>query len=600
MAGLSSRTEKLPRMKSPVLLLLAVLGALLTVTQTASAAVTVSPQPGTPTASYKTQISFRGIAPKDIGQVRVSGSRSGAHRGRLRAHSDGRGASLVFSDDFRRGESVAVKTGLPITGARQGDYRFKVTSLGNAAEVVFTNAPRPSELGRGVRERYRSRRDLSPPKPTVTLRRPGTARGLVFLNGRNRTGRGQQGPLIVDDRGDVVWFSPAGDQRKATDVRAQTYRGRPVLTYWVGRARQGNGSGENVILDQSYRRVATVRGGNGYRSDLHEFTITPQNTALQVIYNPLARDLTSMGGTRRSKVVDSIVQEIDIATGLVMFEWHSIGQVALSESYGKVTKNPAVSFDYFHINSTAPDADGNLLISGRDTWSVVKVNRSTGERMWTLGGKRNSFKGGRETRFAWQHDAERRPDGTISLFDNSAAPPVRKRSRGLVLALDERAKTVRLVKQYEHPKGLLAANQGSFQTLPNGNVFIGWGPQRYFSEFTAAGELLFDGRISPANDHYRAARYEWVGRPRTKPAIAVTRRGSGRSAVYASYNGATEVATWEILAGRSADSLAPVASTPRTGFETGVVVDSAGPFFAVRAKDAAGKDLGVSRAKRRR
>ena len=586
-------------MKTPVLLLLAVLGALLTVAQTAAAAVTVSPQPGTPTASYKTQISFRGIAPRDIGQVRVTGSRSGAHRGRLRAHSDGRGASLVFPGDFRRGESVLVRTGLDIDGAQKGDYRFKVEGLGNAAEILLGIFP-ISELGRGVRERYRSRPDISPPKPTVVRRRPGTAPGLIFLNGRNRTGRGQQGPLLVDDRGEVVWFSPVGDRRKATDFRPQTYKGKPVLTYWVGKARLGSGAGENVVLDQAYRPIARIKSGNGYKPDLHEFLITPQNTAIQVIYNPLVRDLTSLGGPRKGRVVDSIVQEIDMETGLVMFEWHSIGNVPLAESYDPVSKNPRLSFDYFHINSATIDTDGNLLVSGRDTWSVVKIDRNSGRTIWTLGGKKSDFKGGKATRFAWQHDAERRADGTISLFDNSSAPPVRKRSRGLVLALDEQAMTVRLVKEYEHPKGLLAANQGSFQTLPNGNVFIGWGPQRYFSEYTADGQLLFDGRISAANDHYRAARHPWVGRPRTRPAIAVTRRGSGRSAVYASYNGATEVANWEILAGRSADALAPVATTPKTGFETGVVVDSAGPFFAVRAKDAAGNVLGGSRPVRRR
>lgn len=579
--------------------LAATLGATLAAATPAAAAITVSPQPGTPTASYKTQISFRGAALEDLGTIRVTGSRSGEHRGRLMAHSDGEGASLVFTDDFRPGESVAVRTSLDIDGARDGDYRFKVATLGNASEILL-GLQRPSELGRGPRERFRSRPDLSPPRTSIGRRRPGTAPGLIFLNGRNRTGRGQQGPLIVDDRGEVVWFDAVGERRKATDVRTQTYKGRPVLTYWVGRARQGSGSGENVILDQAYRPVARLRGGNGYRTDLHEFLITPQDTAIQVIYNPIPRNLTSMGGTRRSRVVDSIVQEVDIETGLVMFEWHSLGNVALADSYDPVSKNPRLPFDYFHINSATLDTDGNLLVSARETWAIYKIDRRTGERIWTLGGKVSDFEGSRDARFAWQHDAERRPDGTISLFDNSSAPPVRKRSRGLVLALDESAMTVRVVKEYEHPRGLLSANQGSFQTLPNGNVFIGWGPQRHFSEYTADGRLLFDGRLSPANDHYRASRLQWVGRPETRPAITAQARGERVTAVYASYNGATEVARWEVLAGRSANALVPVATAARTGFETGVLVDSGGPFFAVRALDAAGQELGRSAPERRR
>ncbi len=586
-------------MTKPVVPLLGALCALLLASPVAHAAVTVSPQPGTPTASYKTQISFRGAAAKDLGTIRVTGSRSGVHRGRLREHSDGRGASLVFAEDFRRGESVAVSTSLDIDGATNGDYRFKVAGLGNASEILL-GGRRPSELGAGRRERFRSRPDLAPPQTTIVRRLPGTAPGLIFLNGRNRTGRGQQGPLIVDDRGEVVWFTPVGGRRKATDVRTQTYRGRPVLTYWVGKARQGAGSGENVILDQSYKPVARVQGGNGYRTDLHEFLITPENTAIVNIYNPIPRDLSSLGGSRRGRVVDSVVQEIDIPTGLVLFEWHSLGNVGLAESYDEADDNPKLPLDYFHINSTVPDTDGNLLVSARHTWAIYKIDRRTGRVIWRLGGKKSSFEGDRDTRFAWQHDAERRADGTISLFDNSSAPPVRKRSRGLVLALDEQARTVRMVKEYEHPRDLLSANQGSFQTLPNGNVFIGWGPQRYFSEYTADGRLLFDGRLSPANDHYRASRLPWVGRPRTRASIAAVTRNERVTAVYASQNGATEIARWEILAGTSRDSLAAVSTTPRTGFETGVLVDSAGPFFAVRALDVGGRELARSRVVRRK
>lgn len=566
--------------------------------QATAATVTVSPAPGTRTASYKTQLSFRGVPAGQLGDIRVRGSRSGLHRGRLHTHSDGGGASLVFNRAFRRGESVAVVTSLDIAGARDGDYRFKVVGLRNASKIILGPQP-PSRLGRGSRERYRSRRDLSPPKTTIDHRRAGTARGLLFLNGRNRTGRGQQGPLIVDDAGEVVWFKPVGDRRKAMDVRAQTYRGRPVITYWVGRARQGNGSGENVILDETYRPAGRVRAGNGYRADLHEFTITPRDTAILVVYNPIPRDLSTIGGSSRSRVVDSIVQEIDIPTGLVLFEWHSIGSVDLAESYGRASKSAARPFDYMHINSAALDADGSLLVSGRDTWAVYKIDRRSGEILWRLGGKRSSFKLGPGARFAWQHDVERRADGTISMFDNGASPPVHKRSRGLVLALDERARTARMVGQYTHPRGLLAANQGSFQTLPNGNVFIGWGSQRYFSEHAAGGALLFDGRLSMANDHYRAVRLPWTGRPASSPAVAAEPRGRRRSAVYASWNGATEVASWEILAGERT-SLAPVATAPRTGFETAVRVDAAGPYFAVRARDARGQVLGTSETVRRR
>ena len=263
-------------------------------------------------------------------------------------------------------------------------------------------------------------------------------------------------------------------------------------------------------------------------------------------------------------------------------------------------RNPAVQYDYFHVNSISPDTDGNLLVSARGTWTAYKIDRATGAILWRLGGKRSSFRMGPGTRFAWQHDVERRADGTISLFDNEAAPPVGKRSRALILSVDENAGQVSIARAVEHPRGLLAANQGSVQTLPNGNLFVGWGPQRRFSEFTPDGRLVLDGATSLANDHYRVMRLPWTAQPETAPSLAAERRAAARTAVFASYNGATDVASWEVLAGPTAAALTPVATAARTGFETAIPVPAAGPFFAVRARDAAGRVLGTSKAERRR
>jgi len=246
------------------------------------------------------------------------------------------------------------------------------------------------------------------------------------------------------------------------------------------------------------------------------------------------------------------------------------------------------------------DSDGSLLISARDTWAVYKLDRTSGRIIWRLNGKRSSFAMDADTRFAYQHDAERRPDGTLSVFDNSAAPPVRKESRALVLTVDEAARRVSLVRAYTHPDRLLAANQGSVQTLANGNLAIGWGSQRAFTEHAADGRLLFDGRLSVANDTYRVERAAWSALPRDgRPSVTADARGSQRTAVYASFNGATEVARWEVLAGRSRTALAVVGSGPRTGFESAVGVGTPGPYFAVRALDAAGRVLGTSRTERR-
>src|SRR5204863_9360513 len=115
---------------------------------------------------------------------------------------------------------------------------------------------------------------------------------------------------------------------------------------------------------------------------------------------------------------------------------HSLGHVALDESSEPPPKKRSQPDDYFHVNSIDVDTDGNLLVSARNTHAVYKLKRRTGAILWRLGGKRSDFAMGPGTRFAWQHDARRRPDGTVSLFDNEAAPQVRAQSRGLVLRLN--------------------------------------------------------------------------------------------------------------------------------------------------------------------
>src|ERR671911_2142269 len=258
---------------------------------------------------------------------------------------------------------------------------------------------------------FRSRPDLSPPPVEVSTRAHDTAPGYVFVALENGDAR-QGGSMIVDDRGEVVWFRPLqGRHGRAHDLKVQSYRGKPVLT-WM------DGVNEYVIFDHSYREIARFSAGNGRNGDHHEFLISPQDTALITIYSPVPRDLSSIGGLENDRVWQGIVQELDIESGEVLFEWHSLEHVGLDETYATVVQDGSPGFDYFHVNSIDVDHDSNLLISGRDTFTVYKIDRSTGEIMWRLGGKKSDFEMGPGTRFAYQHDARRLPDGTISIFSN--------------------------------------------------------------------------------------------------------------------------------------------------------------------------------------
>src|SRR5215208_2406427 len=441
---------------------------------------------------------------------------------------------------------------------------------------------------------FRSRPDLSPPAVEVTKKAHHTAPGYIFV-APEQGGASQGGSMIVDDSGEVVWFRPLqGRNGRAHDFKVQSYRGNSVLT-WM------DGVNEYVIFDQSYREIARISAANGYYGDHHEFLISPQDTALILIYSPVPWDLSSIGGLKNDRVWQGIVQEIDIETGKVLFKWHSIEHVGLDETYATVSQDGRPGLDYFHANSIEVDHDNNLLVSARQTFTVYKIDRNTGEIIWRLGGKNSDFEMGPGTRFAFQHDARRQRDGTISVFDNGttifhdSVPEVVEESRGIVLELDERKMSASLVREYTHPDKQYAHAGGNMQLLLNHNVFIGWGRALVFSEFSKDGELLFDARLPPPNRSYRYFRFPWSGHPTDRPAAVAERANEEELEVYASWNGATEVSSWEVLAGRRPEQIEPLGSVPRNGFETAMSVQSPHPYVAVQAKDRSGRVLDTTK-----
>jgi hypothetical protein len=405
--------------------------------------------------------------------------------------------------------------------------------------------------------------------------------------------------MILDDMGRVVWFKPL-DTHGVTDFRVQRYHGAPVLTWWRGRAPPHARNGFYVVYDSSYKKLADVHAGNGLVGDIHEFRITPRDTALITIYHRRPADLRPVGGAKAGLIFDGIVQEIDIATKRVLFEWHSYPQVALKESYQRVPRGrpgkPASPYDYFHINSIDPEPNGNLLVSSRNTHTVYEIDRTNGKILWRLGGKRSDFRLGTGVRFAWQHDARRQPDGTITLFDNGATPAVEKFSRVLVLRLDESARTATLVRSFHHPRRLLSPYEGNAQFLPNSHVFVGWGSNPDYTEFDERGRVVLDasfgrpgGAPGSEADSYRAYHFDWTGRPADRPRTVVRR---GR--VFVSWNGATEVDRWELLAGPSPDQLTRVRVAAKKGFETAIPLAGANGYLALRALSNSGAVLGTS------
>jgi hypothetical protein len=486
-------------------------------------------------------------------------------------------------------------------GARHTRRTFLKTAGAGAVGAVLLNTLgcRPADWistiasgQSGTTQSFRSRPDLEPPSVGVNVEASdGVAPGYVFVSVKK--GEGQDGPMIMDNEGHLVWFSK---DRYATDFKVQSYRGEPVLTWWQGGIVAGHGEGEYVIFDSSYREVRRVKAGNGYPGDLHEFSITPQDTALLTAYTETRADLSPIGGPRDVPVWDGVAQEIDLETGEVLFEWRSLDHVGVDESYRPPPEDPEEPLDYFHINSIEVEPDGNFLIDAKGTYAVYKVDRASGEVLWRLGGKRSDFEMGEGTRTVSQHDARRQEDGTITIFDNGAPPKLHDQSRGIVVELDEDAMRATLVREYTHPEKPLATSQGNMQVLSNGNVFIGWGTVPHSSEYGRDGELLCDLQFSGESQSYRAFRQVWSGCPAEDPAVAAEKGEGGKVNVYASWNGSTETATWRVLAGPKPDDLEPVGSVPREGFETAMAIRTDEPYVAVQAEDDSGRVLATSKA----
>ena len=551
-------------------------------------AVYVFPIPGGRVASPQTQISFRGVP---VTPLSVVGSESRTHTGVVFRHSDGHGSSFIPKVPFTPGEvvTVTVPSTVRVLGVKNGVFHFTVaTPASQPTCVKYPVSPRV----RGGVWRFRSRPGFDPAAVKVVKTSSAVAPGDIFVGPGN--GPVQTGPMILNPAGQLVWFRPLTGDDWGSDLMVQRYQGQRVLTWWQG---CNNGGGVDEIYNSSYQRVATVRAGNGLRADLHEFKITPRGTALITSYYPVIWPVRTPQGKAREVVIEGVAQEVDINSCrvdpkcLVLFQWDSLDHVPVSAVHAQ---RPAQSGDYFHINSIQQDSDGNFVINSRNTWAAYKVSRETGRIIWTLGGKHSSFKFGPGAAFAFQHDVRvYANDSLVTMFDDEGGPPaVRSQSRGLKLRLDPKTRTASLVTQYLHDPPLQAFYMGDVQPLPDRHLFVGWGPVGHFSEFTRRGKLLFDARFVGPDASYRAYRFPWTGTPTAPPSVVAANTDQGTT-VYASWNGATEVAAWHVLAGNTPTSLVARRVFAKQDFETAMTVPRA-RYVAVLALDSSGRVIGRS------
>ncbi|KAF2764692.1 hypothetical protein EJ03DRAFT_339586 [Teratosphaeria nubilosa] len=451
----------------------------------------------------------------------------------------------------------------------------------------------------------------------------------------------QVAPLIYTPTGDPIWNGEPHQHAFAFGV--QTYRGEKVLVSWNGtnyREPIGRGYGYVYLRDKHYDIIHNITLPGPFLSqlpnttygsniDLHEIFITEHGTLLITANNVTQTDLTSVGGPPNGWIVEAQFYELDIATNTILFAWKSLDhldKIPLTASVyplgsdGQDGTTQSKAWGYIHINAVSPLEENGYIFSSRFLCAGVAISRGDGSVKWILQGRNGGdFKLGAGAQFCYQHDIRAVAGGeagtaevVLSLHDNANSPIENGTTptSGKLLRVNFATKEVRLQQEFLNASGpTFSTAQGNMQIMTNGHVFLGHGWIPVLEEYTAEGEILATWRFGDALERagggfwsplkptlsYRAFRQAWVGCPRGRPDVVAEGDG-GTTRVYVSWNGATEVAGWEVWGGGSEGGLRCVKTVGKAGFETEVEVVEAGvEFVRVQAvwRDGVGACEGV-------
>lgn len=513
------------------------------------------------------------------------------------------------------------------------NLRYVTAALATAACLVFAlaaaaQAATPvAAFTRTGASHFNSAPKLAPPKLKTIRKGKGKLApgyflisnfknlGVMHTNGTPVPMTGQGGPIIYDKHLNPVWVHGVASNRFANNFREQSYNGKPALSWWEGTLTKTGEptSGEDFVVNQSYKIVAKLKGADGWTLSFHEFEITGGHLAWVTAYKEIPMDLSPYGGPKSGKLLDTAVQEYDLSTGKLVYNWDALQHIQLADSELQVPSDASTPWDAYHLNDVQPLANGQFLASFRNEWAAYLVDETSNNVVWKLGGKKSTFQFGNGASFSWQHDVQwSQKNGTVSLFDNGCCGitsagksiPPNGPTRGLVLKLDTTANTATLVSQYSLGSKVISGTQGNTELLPNGNVTVGFGNQPDFAEFTKAGSVLLEAQLPSPDVTYRAFVGRWTGQPTSSPGGAVQTKGS-KTTVYASWNGATNVYSWRVLAGSDAKHLKTVGSKGHTGFETSIPLKNSYGAYQVVALGNKKQVLkrsavfGVSKSKRK-
>jgi hypothetical protein len=475
----------------------------------------VSPLPDSRLVSPATGIIARFASRSDpaLGRgasfIRVTGSLSGPHAGRLRLSDDGR--TWVFTPDqpFAWGESVTA-TIAPATGDATFAfaYDFRVASAPVAGDLRSQDLDElglesaGSTFGPAVMSyrpgTYPLDDSLPPDFPVLasTVYEP-TSPGALFLSNISFGPPNDPYLLIVDNFGTPIFFRRMPGN--CFDFKMQP---NGLMTYFDGTV------DHFFAMDASYTIVDSFATGNGYITDLHELRLLPNGHALMLSYDAEPVDMSAIveGGNPSATVLGLIVQEID-TDKQVVFEWRSWDHFQITDATHENLTSARI--DYVHGNAIEVDADGDLIISSRHMDEITKISRETGDILWRWGGKHNEFTFlGDTLQFSHQHAIRRIANGHFTLFDNGNFHDP-SFSRAMEYDVDPTAHTATAVWEYRHQPDTYGLALGYVERFDNGNTLIAWGAGKPdVSEVAPDGSVLMEMNLAAGIFSYRTLRFD--------------------------------------------------------------------------------------------
>ncbi|NQY66410.1 MAG: aryl-sulfate sulfotransferase [Flavobacteriales bacterium] len=338
--------------------------------------------------------------------------------------------------------------------------------------------------------------------PSFQIQHTGqTEEGFIFLTTTSTSGI--EYSIILDNLGNTIYYK----EHLGKDLKV-------IQDTLLGYAE----SDKYYLMDTTYTIVDSIECAKDRNTDYHDIYFKQNGNPLLLCYDWIADvDLTYLDPsfTDQGVVKDYYIQELDIATKDLLYEWTTLGVLDYADNK-HLTNYANFLINYIHMNSVSETMDGNILLSLRKFDEVTKVSTIDSSIIWRLGGNNSDFTFINDSLgFCSQHDAQELPNGNILLYDN--ANYTSNKPRVVEYELDMNAMTATLVKEFENNYILSADNQGNVQYLDNGNYFVCWGGVNLanpnVTEFNPAGqkvfELFIDSALTYSGMSYRAYRFMW-------------------------------------------------------------------------------------------